>query len=61
MVVDLNSIPKAGEYLVTSASDVANIPASAPVGSIVLIVTNSGLTVKMKKSPGSAASNWQEV
>lgn len=61
MVVDLNAIPKPGEYLVTSTSELAKIPAAAPIGSLAIIVTNDGVTLKVKRAEGSAPSNWKEL
>lgn len=60
-MVDLNAIPKPGEYLVTSIADLANIPAAAPVGSLAIIATNDSVTVRVKRAEGSAASNWKEL
>jgi hypothetical protein len=45
------------EYYVESESEIADIPADAPAGSTVLILTESGLTVKMKNSKG----NWIQI
>lgn len=45
------------EYYVESEAEIAKIPATAPVGSHVLILTNDGLVVKMKNSQG----NWIEI
>lgn len=60
-MVDLNAIPKPGEYLVTSIADLANIPASAPVGSLAIIATSDSVTLKVKRAEGSAPSNWKEL
>jgi hypothetical protein len=38
------------EYYVESEAEIADIPDSAPIGSRVLILTEGGLTVKMKNS-----------
>lgn len=40
------------EYYVESEAEVAEIPENAPTGSVVQILTESGLTVKMKNSKG---------
>lgn len=60
-MVDLNAIPKPGEYPVTSVSDLAKIPAAAPVGSFAIIATSDSVTVRIKRTEGSAASNWKEL
>lgn len=44
-------------WLVDSAQEVSQIPNSAPSGSIVLILTNAGLQVKMKNNNG----DWKEL
>lgn len=44
--------PVTEEWLVESEAELAEIPESAPFGSIALILTNDGLTVKMKNSSG---------
>ena len=36
-----------------STSELADIPESAPAGSIAQVLTSSGLTIKMKNSAGS--------
>lgn len=38
------------EYYVESEAEIADIPDNAPIGSRVLILTDSGLVVKMKNS-----------
>lgn len=40
------------EYYVESEDEIKSIPASAPTGSTVLILTDDGLSVKMKNSKG---------
>lgn len=40
------------QYYVESEAEISQIPANAPTGSTVLILTESGLTVKMKNSKG---------
>lgn len=60
-MVDLNAIPKPGEYLVTSISELATIPATAPIGSFAIIATNDSVTVRVKRTEGSAPSNWKEL
>ena len=47
----------AKEYYVESESEIASIPADAPTSSTVLILTESGLTVKMKNSKG----DWIQI
>ena len=44
--------PYKEEWLVESEAELAEIPESAPFGSTALILTNDGLTVKMKNSSG---------
>ena len=40
------------EYYVESEAEIAEIPENAPTGSRVLVLTDSGLSVKMKNSKG---------
>lgn len=40
-----------------SNEDIANIPENVAAGSVAMILTNSGLSVKMKNSAG----NWIEL
>ena len=40
------------EFYVESEAEIVDIPVSAPTGSTVMILTESGLTVKMKNSEG---------
>ena len=44
--------PVIEEWLVESEEELAEIPASAPPGSIAEILTSEGLTIKMKNSQG---------
>lgn len=49
MVVDLNAIPKPGEYLVTSISELA------------IVATSDSVTLRIKRAEGSNPSNWKEL
>jgi hypothetical protein len=40
------------QYYVESEAEIADIPVNAPTGSTVMILTESGLSVKMKNSEG---------
>lgn len=44
-------------WLCDSANEVASIPSNAPSGSVALILTSEGLTVKMKNNEGQ----WKEL
>ena len=44
-------------YLCDSENEVRDIPSNAPTGSVVLILTDNGLNVKMKDNEG----NWKEL
>lgn len=44
-------------YLCDSENEVKDIPSNAPTGSVVLILTDNGLNVKMKDNEG----NWKEL
>lgn len=44
--------PYKEEWLVESEAELAEIPASAPFGSIAMVLTGDGLTVYMKNSQG---------
>ena len=44
-------------YICNSENEVKDIPTNAPVGSLVLILTDNGLNVKMKDNEG----NWKEL
>ncbi len=61
MVKQLNPIsmtePAAEEWIVESDAELDEIPDSAPFGSIALVLTDNGLTVKMKNSQGE----WKDV
>lgn len=48
-VGDTSNMPTR-EYYVESEAEIEKIPEDAPTGSIVLILTESGLVVKMKNS-----------
>jgi hypothetical protein len=54
---DSSTYTLAQTWYCESVSDVNNIPETAPVGSIVEILTNEGLKVKMKNSSG----NWIDI
>ena len=47
-------------YLCDSENEVKDIPSNAPAGSVVLILTDNGLNVKMKDNEGNwkATSSW---
>ena len=44
-------------YLCDSENEIRDIPSNAPTGSVVLILTDNGLNVKMKDNEG----NWKEL
>ena len=44
-------------YLCDSENEIKDIPSNAPTGSVVLILTDNGLNVKMKDNEG----NWKEL
>lgn len=44
-------------YLCNSENEIKDIPSNAPTGSVVLILTDNGLNVKMKDNEG----NWKEL
>lgn len=41
------------EYYIDSLEELKNLPKDAPVASIVLILTENGLVIKMKNSQGA--------
>lgn len=53
---DLNGYKK-HEYYAESVEELSQIPLSAPVSSVAMVLTNSGLTVYMKNSQGE----WIEL
>ena len=54
---DFNVYNPTETWYCESVAEIANIPESAPAGSIAQVLTNSGLSVKMKNSSG----NWIDI
>ena len=48
---NVNNIPTR-EYYIESLEELKDLPEDAPVASIVLILTENGLVIKMKNSQG---------